>query len=96
MIRERVRFVDRLMAVKRIVVEHRGLDADGVPLVTVADVLEIVETWTGAVCEVLGDRGSIAEVAPHWGAFAAGVRMLAAQRAADDYHPDRRGVFAML
>jgi hypothetical protein len=96
MIRGRVRFVDQLVQIERIIVAHRGVDANGVPLVTVADVLELVETWTMAVCDVLGVDGSLGEVAPQWDEFATGARSVAEQRAAEDYHPNRRGVFAAL
>jgi hypothetical protein len=95
-IRSDARFVDLLAQVQQIVAEHRGADADGTPLVTVSDVLGLVDDWTRALRQMLADPVVAEQVVARWGRLVDEAVLAVRQLELGDYYPDRRRVFAEL
>jgi len=91
-----IRFVDRLAQIEHMIAARRGVDRVGVPRATVDDALELLESWTVAVRDAIGDQGSLDELAPYWSELADRVVSAARRRAASEIYPERADLFGGL
>lgn len=91
-----VRFVDRLAQIEHMIAGRRGVDRAGVPRATVDDALELLESWTVAVRDAIGDQGSLDELAPYWSELADRVVSAARRRATSEIYPERADLFSSL
>ncbi len=91
-----IRFADRLAQIEHMIAVSRGVDRAGWPRATVDDALELLESWTVAVRDAVGDGGSLDELAPYWSELVDRVVDVARRRAARDIYPERADLFGGL
>jgi hypothetical protein len=91
-------WVTALGQIERDLAALRGVDASGVPLVTIADLLVVVDAWTTALGEFAEREGAtLKHWRPSWGRVVDAVGGAGiAQRALDDRYPDPARVFGAL
>ncbi len=90
------RFIDSLRRVEDIIGTYRGADGDGIPLVTVSDVLELVEGWTRMLRDVVDELDAADQVLARWARVVNDAVFTARALAPDDDYPGRVRVFVDL
>lgn len=90
------RFIDSLRRIEDIIGTHRGADADGIPLVTVSDVLELVDGWTRMLRGVVDELDAADQVLARWARVVNDAVFTARSLAPDDDYPGRVRVFVDL
>lgn len=87
------RFIDSLRRIEDIISTHRGADVDGIPLVTVSDVLDLVDNWTQQLRSVVDELDAADQLLARWARVVNETVSMARALAPDDDYPGRVRVF---